>query len=82
VRHSWPEVHMMCERTVCRLQEKLHTFQSFVRAVPVIPFFGAFAKVRKATTGFIKEQLGSHYTDFREILHCKLLLKSKETNLC
>ena len=42
------------------------------------PFLGASVKVRKATTGFVKVQLGSHYTDFREILHCKHSLKSKE----
>jgi hypothetical protein len=35
------------------------------------PFLGAFAKLQKATISFVMfvrmEQLGSHWTDFREI---------------
>jgi hypothetical protein len=51
------------------------------------PFLGAFAKLRKATVSFVMsvrpfvsgEQLGSHWTDFCEILYLIIFRKSVET---
>jgi len=47
-------------------------------------FLGAFAKLRKATISFVmsvcpsvrKEQLGSRWTDFHEILYFSIVRKS------
>ena len=49
-----------------------------------VTFLGAFAKLRKATISFVisvppsvrMEQLGSHWTDFREILYLNIFRKS------
>jgi hypothetical protein len=52
---------------------------------PVV-FLGPFAKLRKATTGFVMsvcpsgrvEQLGSHWTDFHENLYLSIFRKAVE----
>jgi len=47
-------------------------------------FLGTFAKVRKATISFVirlsvrVEQLGSHWTDFHEILYLSIFWKLRE----
>ena len=49
-------------------------------------FLGAFAKLQKATISFVMavhlsvrmEQLGSHWTDFHEILYLRIFRKSVE----
>ena len=54
-------------------------FSSYVRIVHIL---GAFAKLQKAIISFVmspsarKEQLGSHWTDFHEILYLSIFRKS------
>jgi hypothetical protein len=76
---------MYCEITVCLSHFSLEII-TYVNSLSTFTFLGAFAKLRKGTISFVMsvrqsvrmEQLGSHYTDFHEILYLNVLRKSVE----